>query len=298
MRNEPCLSTAHLRELIRKLPDNVYVQHVTIEACRVYRNDMRRTETQMFETRQCYPNLYIPDTAVGFSTPLWHSGKRFDKSNEWEYFINELDQLDTLCNKFDFRGEDDLKDMTISDRLFVKDLLLVELPKDDPNYHGPPYFPQDEDDKFYDGVRCAFASFGGEYQLLGSPIEEIRDGMLPGMTRKPMDMQGIEVVRTKHVRKVRAKGSIQAFHRGKDDIYTEDLEALVNHPERVKTWLPTISKAGLIIWRKVEGDWKESKKFQVTSVSLTKMLEEGEDIELTKEQRNAILKTMKNSEPD
>jgi hypothetical protein len=276
IRNEPCLATAHLRELIRKLPPNVYVQRITIEACRIYKNDGRRPETQLIEAKQCYPNIYVSSQSLIFRTPLMINAVRFDKSDDWEHFCAELDQLDSLCGKFDFREEKELRDIPISDRLYIKDVLLLELPKDDPNYREPPYNCADPEDKFYGGMRCSYVTFTGAYQLLGSPVEEIRDGMLPGMTRKPMDIECIEIVRTKHARKLLGTKFVKCFHHGKEDIYKESLDDLVNHPERVKAWLPTLSSAGLIIWRKVEGDWKESMKLQVKSISLSTMLEEGE----------------------
>jgi len=295
-RNEPCLTTAHLRELIPRLPDNIYVQRITIEACRIYENDIPRTETQMFRTKQTYPNLYVPGQTLVFSTPLWVNGSRFDKSNDWENFVKELDEVDRLCSRFDFRNDGhELTDTPISDRLFIKDIILLELPVEDPNYHERPYNPASDEDKFYDGVRCAFASFSGTYQLLGAGTVEQRDGWLPGLTRKPMDIQSIEIVRTKHIRTIMGKRSLKCFHHGKDDIYTESKEDLVNHPERVRIWLPTFLKNKLIIWREETGEWKESKSFIAEEISLKTMLEVGEDIEVSKEERDKILGSMINN---
>ena len=296
-RNEPCLTTAHLRELIPRLPSNVYVQRITVEACRIYENDMSRTETTMFRTKQTYPNLYVPGQTLVFSTPLWTSGSRFDVSNDWQNFVKELDEVDNLCSKFDFQENGhDLVDTLISDRLYIKDVILLELPIDDPNYHEPPYFPQSSDDKFYDGIRCSFATFSGTYQLLGVGTVEQRDGWLPGLTRKPMDLQRIDVVRTKHIRRIMGKRSLKAFYRGKEDIYTETKENLVNHPERVRMWLPILLKNNLIIWRKEVGDWKESTSFIAEEISLKTMLDGGEDIEISNEERDKILKSMKDEE--
>jgi hypothetical protein len=118
---------------------------------------------------------------------------------------------------------------------------------------------------------------------VGSGTEEERDGWLPGMTRKPLDLNRIAVVRTKHVRKLRGKGTIRAYHRNKEDIYVEEYEDLINHPERVRQWLPTLCKNELVIQREIEGDWKESKKFIASRVSLRTLLEEEPDIELAKE---------------
>jgi hypothetical protein len=294
---EPCLGTAHLRELIKRLPENVYVQRVTIEACRIYRNDIRRTETQMFETRQCYPNIYIPTQPIWFATPLIMNAARFDKSNEWENFIKELDEVDRLCGGFDFSGQFDLKDVMISDRLFIKDIMLLELPTDNPNYHPAPYHPADDDDKFYDGVRCSFASFSGAYQLLGAATQEERDGWLPGMTRKPLDLAHIEVVKTKHIRRLIGKRRLMAFHRGKEDIHVEEYENLISHPEVVKQWLPTLCEGELLIQREVEGDWKESRKFVASKVSLETLLKEEANLIPTKQQEIEIPKDMKKDEP-
>lgn len=291
------MTTAHLRELIPRLPSNVYVQRITVEACRIYENDIPRTETQMFRTKQTYPNLYVPGQTLVFSTPLWNNGSRFDMSNDWENFVKELDGVDTLCNKFDFQNNDhELTDTPISDRLYIKDIILLELPVEEPNYHERPYYPQSDDDKFYDGVRCSFSTFKGTYQLLGDATEEQRDGWLPGMTRKPMDLQFIEVVKTKHIRRIRGKRSLKAFHHGKDDIYRETKEDLVNHPERVRIWLPTLLKNKLIIWRKETGDWKESTSFVAEEISLKTMLDEGEEMEISKEERDKILGSMINDE--
>lgn len=296
-RNEPCLTTAHLKELIPRLPSNVYVQRINMEACRIYENDISRTETSMFRTKQTYPNLYVPGQTLVFSTPLINNGSRFDKSNDWENFVKELNEVDNLCSKFDFQNNGhDLVDTLISDRLYIKNVILLELPIDDPNYHESPYFPHHEDDKFYDGMRCSFATFRGAYQLLGVGTVEQRDGWLPGLTRKPMDLQFIEVVTTKHIRKIIGKRTLKAFHRGKEDIYTETKENLVNHPERVGFWLPTLSKHNLIIWRKEVGDWKERTSFVAEEISLKKMLDEGEDIEISKEERDKILGSMINNE--
>lgn len=164
------------------------------------------------------------------------------------------------------------------------------------NYYIPPYFPQSDEDKFYDGIRCSFATFSGAYQLLGVGTVEQRDGWLPGLTRKPMDLQSIEVVRTKHIRRIIGKRSLKAFYRGKKDIYKESKEDLVNRPERVRTWLPTLLKNELIIWRTEKGDWKESTSFVAEEISLKTMLEEGEDIEISKEERDKILGSMINDE--
>jgi len=295
-RNEPCLTTAHLKELIPRLPSNIYVQRISFEACRIYENDVPRTETSMFRTKQTYPNLYVPGQTLVFSTPIWNNGSRFDESNEWENFVKELDEVDNLCSKFDFQNNGyDLVDTLISDRLYIKNVMLLELPVDDPNYHEKPYYPQSDDDKFYDGIRCAFATFSGAYQLLGVGTVEERDGWLPGLTRKPMDLQFIEVVKTKHIRKIMGKRSLKAFRHGKDDIYTETKENLVNHPERVRMWLPILLKNNLIIWRKEVGDWKESKSFIAEEISLKTMLDEGEDVEISKEERDTILGSMINN---
>lgn len=294
-RNEPCLTTAHLKELIPRLPSNVYVQRISMEACRIYENDIARTETSMFRTKQTYPNLYVPGQSLVFSTPLWTSGSRFDVSNDWKNFVKELNEADNLCSKFDFQNNGyDLVDSLISDRLYIKDIILLELPIDDPNYHEPPYFPQSDEDKFYDGIRCSFATFSGVYQLLGVGTVEQRNGWLPGLTRKPMDLQSIEVVRTKHIRKIMGKRSLKAFYRGKEDIYKESKDDLVNRPERVRTWLPTLLKNELIIWRTEKGEWKESTSFVAEEVSLKTMLNGGEDIEVSKEERDKILGSMIN----
>lgn len=275
---EPCLTTVHIRELIPRLPENVYVQRVTIEACRLSRHDIKRPETQYFEVKQAYPNLFIPTQTLIFSTPLMNDGAKFDISNDWESFVMELDEADGLCMNYDFRGVPDLVDIPFSDRLFIKDIILLELPIDDPNYHPSPYYPADSDDRFYDGVRCSFATFTGSYQLLGRGTQEERDGWLPGHTRKAMDLEHIEVVRSKHIRQLRGRGGLMAFHRGRNDIHIEEKADLVNHPDRTSTWLPTLVNNGLIVQRAIEGEWEATKKFRADSVSLHRMIREREEV--------------------
>jgi hypothetical protein len=283
-RIEPCLSVINLRELIPKLPNNVFVQRVTIEACRLFRHDNSRPESQFFDVKQTYPNLYVPHQTLVFSTPLMNNGGRFDQSNEWENFVTELEATDKLCSKFQFEDSSrSLTDIPISDRLFIKDIILLELPKEDPNYHEAPYLPQQSDDEFYDGVRCSFATFTGAYQLIGYGTEEERDGWLPGMTRKPMDLEHIEVVRTKHILKLKGKKVLKAFHRGKGDIHTETKDLLVNNPQRVGGWIPSLVENGLITWREVVGEWKESSKFIASRISLKTMLEEEGELEADNE---------------
>lgn len=228
----------------------------------------------MFGARQSYPSIYVPSQTVMFSTPLWVPGSAVF----WEDFIREVETVDELC--LDYTYEDASKhhvDTPISDRMYVKDLMLLELPITDPRYHDRPYNPGNSDDEFYDGVRCAFAMFGGQHQLLGLATQEMKDGWLPGLTRKPMDLIEIRVVKTKHVMVLDTHATWKAYHRGKDDIHIEKREELVNHPERAILWLPTCCEKSLIVKREVTGDWKELPRFVPSYMSIDQITEEPEE---------------------
>ncbi|MEW6069076.1 MAG: hypothetical protein AB1485_00510 [Candidatus Thermoplasmatota archaeon] len=269
----PCLGTLHILEFDSLKPENVWVQSIEIEACRVATRDEIAPESPtMFSMRETKKSYYIPLKHIDFGTPIEQPVNASKLS--WRDFINEIKLADKICVR-----EGDLPE--ISKRLYIKELILIELPKDDPRYHRD-LNPANQDDTFYDGVYVSRATFRGTYQLIGRTTAEERNSWLPGMTRKPMDLWRVEILKTKHVLNISRRKTWKAYYRGIDEhgvplIHTWEGDAVLTlRPEHLRDLFPSCCKAELIKRREAIGDWELYRKFFPKELAIRSMLEEEE----------------------
>lgn len=267
-------------------PKNVWVQGMVCEASRRTESDMKSIlpGVGILKVRQAYPNYYIPMESLLFTTPLMKNADDY----QWENFVREIAEADRLVTEYEFEGIT-YRDTPFSDRLFIKELLLLELPKDDKRYREKgPFKPQKQDadgnweDEFYDGMPCTFATFRGTQQLLSA--EAIRNGVMPGSTHKPMNLFNLERVPTKHIRSIggyaRGHAKWRAFDRSKakkDMISYDQLEGMTQeHRNAVLTrFLPTCCAKGIIKDMEIEGDEENLTRLRCSSILLAKIIKEN-----------------------
>lgn len=277
---KPCLSTQEVMTLASSKPKNVWIQGIVCEASRMIGSDMKKIlpGITIVQVKQAYPNYYIPTKSLWFSTPLMKNADDY----LWENFVREITEADRLVTEYEFEGIT-YRDTPFTDRLFIKELLLLELPKDDKRYREEgPYRPQKQDDEFYDGMPCTFASFRGTQQLLSA--ETIRNGVMPGRTHKPMELIELERVPTKHVRTIggyaKGYGKWRAFDRSKakKDVVTYDqLKSMTQeHRNAILTrFLPTCCAKGLVKDMKIEGDEENLVRLRCSDIFLDKITKES-----------------------
>jgi hypothetical protein len=277
----PVLAKQEVRELAKNIPNNVWIQAINFAAGRVSRNDEKivlpHFVKELLDVRQAYPGFYVPDQTVWFQTPV----ERRPDGLDWGDFVNAVEAADKLCADYQYLDSTRRHvDQPISTRLFIKELILVEAQASNPKYReitkDDPASPARQDDDFYNGLPCTFATFAGTYQLLGEATDSARNGILPGDTRKAMNLVELQVVRTKHIKRIDTHDHWRAFHRGKDDAIFEDEESIINHPELAKTFLPTCCQAGIVQEMAIEGDWNNLPRFQVENLSLRSLIEEAD----------------------
>ena len=275
----PVLAKQEVRELVKAIPSNVWIQGMTFEANRITRNDDKDMllpgfDKKLLDVRQAYPNFYIPMQTVTFNTPLMRDHASF----QWEDFVKALAAASKLCTDYRYRDSNRRHtDEPLSDRLFIKELLLVEAQASHPKYHDVTKklpVPWPPGDSFYDGLPCTFATFAGTYQLLGEATDRARDGVLPGQTHKTMNLVELQVVRTKHVKQTLGHAMVRFFARGKEDMMVMDEKRIVNHPEYARQWLPSCCQAGVVQELEISGEWKDLSRFRCDTLLLKSLIEE------------------------
>ena len=270
--SQPCLATQEVVSLARLKPSNISIQGIVIEAGRISRNDIQPAlpGITMLDVRQAYPNYYIPTQQLLFNTPLMKEPSNY----LWDDFIKQILAADQHILEYDYSGKKHT-DTPFSDRLFIKGLLLLECPKDDKRYRdetpSSPYNPGNQDDEFYDEMPCTYATFEGTHQLLGAG--SIRDGILPGSTRKPMYLFKLERVRTKHIKRIDKFATIRAFHRAESDKEVITLDELhsMNRQDceaTVRQYLPTCGQTEIVKQLEIEGDWENLRRLKCSTISL------------------------------
>lgn len=240
-------------------------------------------DRKILDVRRAYPNFYIPGQGIGFSTPIEVPPEAY----KWEDFVSALAVADEMCAGYRCLDSNrQYVDQPFSDRLFIKELMLVEAQESHPNYReitkekpaNPSMKANDgAGDRFFDGVPCTRALFAGTYQLLGEGAETARNGLLPGQTRKTMNLVHLEVVRTKHrenLTSLHGQVKYRAYARGKEDTILEDEKKILNHPEIALQWLPTCCKNGIVQSMEIEGDWKDLPRFECQTLTLKPLIEE------------------------
>lgn len=274
----PVLAKQEVRELVKAIPNNVWIQGMTFEANRIWRNDdedilLPGFDKKLLDVRQAYPNFYIPIQTATFNTPLMRDHGSF----QWEDFVKALAAASDLCTEYRYRDSSRRHtDEPLSDRLLIKELLLIEAQASHPKYHDAkkdPPIPWPPGDSFYDGLPCTFATFAGTHQLLGEATEIARNGVLPRHTLKTMNLVELEVVKTKHVRETINHARVRFFARRKSDKMIMDEKKIINHPEYARQWLPSCCQAGIVSELEVSGNWKDLPRFHCDTLSLRSLVE-------------------------
>jgi hypothetical protein len=277
--SQPILATQEVVGLAKMKPSNIWVQGLVIEAVRVTRNDIPAVlpGITMLDVKQAYPNYYIPTQGLIFTTPLMKSPSNY----VWDEFVKQIASADQMILDYNY-GEKEHTDVPFSDRLFIKEVLLLELPKDDRRYRDYdlkyPYNPGNQDDAFYDKMPCAYATFQGTHQLLGA--SDSRNGIRPGYTHKVMNLVELERVKTKHIKMVQNKAVWRAFHRervSRDVVSFDDLKALSRDDclATVRHYLPECCQMGIIKQLEFEGDWENLPRFKCSTMSVDSIMAEA-----------------------
>jgi hypothetical protein len=266
------------------LPKNVWIQAITVEA--TPRTSMDETvllpgfTQKILKLQMSYPSLYVPRQMISFPTPIESTEEAYD----WNSFLEACAAADKLC--LGYRYADSLKehvDMPITERMFIKEVLIIEAQRSHPNYHdekpGQKYNPSmrandGAGDSFYDGVPCTRALFTGTHQLLGSAKEKLRDGFLDGSCIKPTHLVWMELVKTKHSEQTTAHTHMRAYTRVKKGRIEFDEQAILKRPSLARQLLPSCYKAGIATDYEVDGNWKNLPRFDVTSLKLLPFIEE------------------------
>lgn len=270
--SQSCLATQEVVSLARLKPPNIWIQGLVVEAGRISQNDMHPAlpGITMLKVRQAYPNYYIPTHTLLFTTPLMKDPKNY----LWDDFIKQILATDQHILEYDYNGKKHT-DMPFSDRLFIKELLLLECPKDDKRYRDETpsslYNPANQDDEFYNGMPCTFATFQGTHQLLGA--ESIRDGILPPGVRKPMYLVNLEQVKTKHIKRLDLFALIRAFDRARSKKEVITIDELLSMNRRdyeatVRRYLPTCHQTEVVKQLTIEGDWENLPRLKCSTISL------------------------------
>jgi len=270
--SQPCLATQEVVSLARLKPSNISIQAIVIEAGRTSRNDIQPALAgiTMLDVRQAYPNYYIPTQELLFNTPLMKAPSNY----LWDDFIKQILAADQHTLEYDYKGKKHT-DMPFSDRLFIKGLILLECPKDDKRYRDETpsthYNPGNQNDEFYDGMPCTYATFEGTHQLLGA--RSIRNGILPGSVRKPMCLVELERVRTKHIKRLDTHELIRAFGRARSKKEVIKIDELLSMNRRdcettVRRYLPTCCQTEIVKQLEIEGDWENLRRLKCSTISL------------------------------
>jgi hypothetical protein len=270
--SQPCLATQEVVSLARLKPSNIWIQGLVIEAGRTSRNDIQPALAgiTMLDVRQSYPNFYIPTQELRFNTPLMKDPSDY----LWDDFVKQILAADKHILEYDYNGKKHT-DAPLSDRLFIKELLLLECPRDDKRYRddapGNHYNPANQDDEFYDGMPCTYATFAGTHQLLGA--RSMRDGILPGAVRKPMHLVELERVPTKHIKRIDKFALMRAFIRTRNKKDVIKLDELLSMNRRdceatVRRYLPTCYQTEIVKQLTIEGDWENLRRLRCSTISL------------------------------
>jgi hypothetical protein len=144
-----CLSSLKIEDLASRLLTNVYVQYASIKYVRTARYDEPLTsrEIKTFRVERTKENYYIPPQRLLFSTPLLFDSR---KPTLWEDFMEDLRFFYEMN-----RGNDP----EVEKRVYVGDIVLLELPEGYGEVDKWKHSPLDDEDKLYDGERCIYSYF-------------------------------------------------------------------------------------------------------------------------------------------
>ncbi len=263
----PTLTTLDVFKLAELLPQNVYVQQVTVKAERVWEEDRPhifnprrwvgngrvRPPFKLYRTKE---NYYGGGTMTfAIPTQVWNN--TYGTFLTWEDLVEFLQDQD--------REVTALGDRPLSERLYIKDLILTEIPAD--VWHPRPYSPtgirngyvcdlsspECIGDPLYHNQGFYVAGFAGNYKLLGVGRET-----LEGKNMKPMNMAETDYCRTRHTRSnhrrvVKAYEVVRSFDSNQTQGWDE---------ATLRENFPSLWASGLLGIRVCEGRPEHDMKFR------------------------------------
>lgn len=261
----PIIGTAHEPGLADIIPENCYVQEITIECCRSSRGDkpVSWVGSDYFKIRESAPGVYSGRQNVNLTTPV----ERAPGAHDWEGLVQMLREADQVSAA---RG-----DLPMTPRTLTKGCILIEIPKE--IWHPEPYEPHkasydpNDPDPMYDGHRFTAVHIEGTRYM--AEAELARNGWLPGGTHKPLDIVQIDFLITKHIGHVKGRrANWTAFSRKEADRITISEERLMNISDNeLHGMAPSLCDAGIIQIRDQEVSEYSLSRDRVIDVGLRRV---------------------------
>jgi len=269
--NQPCLATVPILGTAQEpgladiLPENCYVQEITIECCRSSRSDnpIKWVGSSYFTIRESAPGTYIGRQNVSLTTPV----QKPPGSHDWDGFVQMLREADQVS-----AGK---SDVPITTRTLTKGCVLIEIPKEiwHPKPHQPfkAFYDPNDPDLMYENQR--FMAIHIEGTRFMSEAVSMKDGWLPGGTHKPLDIVQVDYLMTKHIgRDMGDKAEWMAYSRKDEDIVSIPGETLVNLSDAdLHGMFPSLCDSGIIQIREQEVSEYSLSRDRVIDVGLRRI---------------------------
>jgi len=261
----PIIGTALEPGLADLVPENCYVQEITIECCRSSYTDtpVSWVGSDYFTIRESGSGVYSGRKNILLTTPI----QKPPGSHDWEGLVQMLREADQISAA---RG-----DLPMTPRTLTKGCVLIEIPLDiwHPQPHQPQkaFFDPQNPDPMYEGHRFTAIIIEGTRYMAGAELA--MNGGLPGGTHKPLDIVQIDFLVTKHLgRNMAKKTEWMAFSRKEEDKITISEDRLLNISDaEIHGMAPCLCDAGIIQMREQEVSEYSLSRDRVIDVGLRRV---------------------------
>ena len=244
MRTTAVSIVRNIFEVKNRLPANAWIVACEIGMNRTYIDD------KPFELMGNFPMVfmsaekpYIKSHIEKFTFPLYYNGGK-----TWKQFVSNLQNITQWGIKHD---------PNITEKLYLSDIVIAQIPIDYIVEDIDTSTPLDEDNKIYDGIPLSFFYFCGTDKFLHADLGDLS----PNTCTKTADLVKVELTKTK-----RSKGNLMKRRDVRcwltKNIHTIEGKKLRNPtPEFIRSLMPSLWNTGLIEIRECSGAYKEPTTF-------------------------------------